>query len=721
MKTLSVNLKNCYGINGFEHSFDFSKGKNIIIYAPNGTMKTSFSKTFLRLSKNQKPEELLHGNEPICNIKTDGNDVVAEEIFVVESLNERFKSEQMTTLLVDLASMEEYNALNKEILEKKKSLVIELNKLSGVKKDDIETQILKDFRKESLFEFLKEYDFSQTIEDLSGFKYIAIFDVKVAELLSHENVSENLDEYYKKYNELIENSPLFKKGVFNLHKAENIIKSTKTENFFDAEHKIHLHGHDQLIENAEQFEEIIWAAKEKILTDDKLKAIEEKIKAGVKTVKEFESLIEAYPELLPHLTKTNYPKLKALLWSSYFHTLQGQIEELLKVYTDNIDQIKAIEEQANAQRTQWDIVVEEFANRFYLPYKIVVENKKSIVLGNPTPNIKFEFTDVVTGSTRRVEENTINTINVLSQGEKRALYLLNIIFEIKVRKLKRQKTLFILDDIVDSFDYKNKYAIIEYLKEISEEDLFNQIILTHNFDFFRTVQGRVLGNSRFHNSFMAQKEGASIALLNAGKNKTSNPFNIWKKNYKTDEIILIAMIPFIRNLAEYIENVPVFNRLTQLLHIKLDTKKITINELVSLIETVLNVPQPGILSNPNKAIYDLILEKAEGILSDGLQEEVELEKKIVLSIAIRLKAEEFMISKISDESFVNEISSDQTAQLFKRIKQDGIADQGTLKTLELVNIITPENIHLNSFMYEPLLDMSNSHLKSLYHTVKDLM
>jgi len=31
--------------------------------------------------------------------------------------------------------------------------------------------------------------------------------------------------------------------------------------------------------------------------------------------------------------------------------------------------------------------------------------------------------------------------------------------------------------------------------------------------------------------------------------------------------------------------------------------------------------------------------------------------------------------------------------------------------------MTPENIHLNSFMYEPILDLSAQHLKKLYNKV----
>ena len=36
-------------------------------------------------------------------------------------------------------------------------------------------------------------------------------------------------------------------------------------------------------------------------------------------------------------------------------------------------------------------------------------------------------------------------------------------------------------------------------------------------------------------------------------------------------------------------------------------------------------------------------------------------------------------------------------------------------------MLTPENIHLNSFMFEPILDMSLVHLYDLYQKVKVLM
>ena len=52
-------------------------------------------------------------------------------------------------------------------------------------------------------------------------------------------------------------------------------------------------------------------------------------------------------------------------------------------------------------------------------------------------------------------------------------------------------TYLIFDDVADSFDYKNKFAIIEYIKDLHHLDCFRTVILTHNFDFYRTVASRL--------------------------------------------------------------------------------------------------------------------------------------------------------------------------------------------------------------------------------------
>ena len=51
--------------------------------------------------------------------------------------------------------------------------------------------------------------------------------------------------------------------------------------------------------------------------------------------------------------------------------------------------------------------------------------------------------------------------------------------------------------------------------------------------------------------------------------------------------------------------------------------------------------------------------------------------------------------------------------------RDNIND-GVMSILDIVAMITPENIHLNSFIFEPILDMSSKKLYEVYQNVKAL-
>ena len=67
METLKISLKNCYGIGSFDYLFNFKVGEKkpkqraYAIYAPNGFMKTSFSKTLDDISQNRQPKEERYG------------------------------------------------------------------------------------------------------------------------------------------------------------------------------------------------------------------------------------------------------------------------------------------------------------------------------------------------------------------------------------------------------------------------------------------------------------------------------------------------------------------------------------------------------------------------------------------------------------------------------------------------------------------------------------
>ena len=312
-----------------------------------------------------------------------------------------------------------------------------------------------------------------------------------------------------------------------------------------------------------------------------------------------------------------------------------------------------------------------------------------------------------------VDRNAL--MQALSTREKKAFYVLNILFEIEVRKKAQQETLIIVDDIADSFDYKNKYAIIQYLMDIAEDPHFKQIILTHNFDFYRTIQSRFV---RYPDCFMASKTATGVALEQAAG--IQNVFvKDWKPSFATDPKKKIACIPFMRNLIEYTKDVadPDFLKLTSLLHWKTDSAQITIADLDAIFNRLFS--QNVTSADAAKTVMSLIEHEADECLKAA--EGINFENKIVLSMSIRLAAERFMVTRINDASFVAGIDSNQTPKLLKKFRELFSAASGTINVLQRVVLMTPENIHLNSFMYEPILDMSDEHLRRLYGDVVALV
>jgi hypothetical protein len=180
----------------------------------------------------------------------------------------------------------------------------------------------------------------------------------------------------------------------------------------------------------------------------------------------------------------------------------------------------------------------------------------------------------------------------------------------------------------------------------------------------------------------------------------------------------IASIPFIRNLIEFTkgETDPQFAKLTSLLHWKADSPTITEADLNAIYNAVFGVA--GASANGKRPMVDVIRDEAKACLAAGVG--VNFENKIVLAIAIRMYAEKFMIGRINDSAFVAGIASHQTQTLVEKFKASFGSETKTIEVLDRVALMTPENIHLNSFMYEPIVDMSDEHLKKLYKNVMAL-
>lgn len=720
MNRVAIDLTYCYGIKSLKREFDFSKTNAYVIYAPNGVMKSSLAETFRGASNGQVPEDRLFPNRKSIRSIADeaGKQIEGTRILVVLPYDEQFgPTEKTSTLLVDAALRKEYERLHVDIDEAKAALLKAIREQAGSKRD-FEREVSSAFTSSADFELaltrIRDELGKQADAPLADVRYDTIFDEKVLKALDSKELRAAIDDYIRRYNELLAGSTYFKKGTFDYYNATQIAKSLADHGFFDAKHSVNLKGSEAILEinNQKELEGVISKEKQSILKDDKLRktfdAVEKQLSKNVE-LRDFCRYLQDKETLVSKLD--NVPKLKEDILKSYLRVHYALYEALMAKYDAAAKRKKEIREEARKQQTQWQQVISIFNERFFVPFRLEAKNQIEVMLGDDQV-VELGFTYIDGKETVEVDKPKL--MRVLSTGERKALYVLNVIFEIQRRSKDKEETVVLVDDIADSFDYQNKYAIIQYLKDISEDGLFKLIIMTHNFDFFRTVQSRFVG---YPYCLMAAKSDQGIALLQATGIK--NVFaNDWKAHFFTDSRKKIASISFLRNLVEMTtgESDPIYTRLTSVLHWRPDSASVTVDDLDQSFNSLCKTK--GASANPGKFVFNLIAEEAEACLKASGPPN--LENKVVLAIAIRLAAERYMIEKIKDDKFVAAIDQNQTQMLTRRFKNQFAAEQGPIRILDRVALMTPENIHVNSFMYEPILDMSDDHLKRLYVEVMAL-
>ncbi len=717
MQKIKINFENCYGIKKLDHEFEF-QNRTFSIYAPNGVMKTSFAKTMNDISKDNEPSDIAfpHKNT-VYDILVDGQQINPKNIFVIEPYNADYKSEKIATLLANKDLQERYNAIHKDIDKAKAAFVKKLKQLSGLtgRTENLIEHTIEEIFENSFYDViinLKEQIKESPKLPFHEIGYQIIFNEKVEKFLKTEDFKQSLEAYIKQYDELIDKSPYLKKD-FKLYHAEGVQKGLASNNFFKASHSVNLFDgeKDTKYDSDEKLLEVLNEEKDKIFSDDALKskfnAIDSKL--SNKELKEFRDHLLDNQEILPYMADLD--EFSKQLWLSYFVNQKELFLDLAQKYSDGNTEIQELISEAK-EDANWEEIIRIFNSRFsHLPFDLNIKNREDVILRGAVETIEFIFKD------KEEEKNFANKndlLQILSMGERRALYILNVIFEIEARKKEDGETLFILDDIADSFDYKNKYAIIEYLDYISKNEKFFMIILTHNFDFFRTIESR--GITKYSQCLMAIKNDDRVTLKKMAGLK--NPFiRDWKDNL-SDHKKLIASIPFIRNLIEYTQGIENddYSLLTNVLHYKQGTPDIKTNDIGNAFKKCIpNIDFPQFQDTDK--IIDLIFSVADDCLQ--ADEGINLENKIVLSIAIRLQAEKFMVSEITNTEFLSNIESNQYYELICKYETEYNNKKKNIEILKKVNLITPENIHLNSFMYEPILDMGDGELRNLYEAVRD--
>lgn len=734
MNILSGEFVYCYGINRLDFKLDFTqcedatgktKAKAYAIYAPNGLMKSSFAKTFLKISKDGKgpDEEERYHRKSTCKIIVDEKPIKKEMIYVLDSkveINSDTNSDIVTNILVDPQSKGRYDNLIIDLEKKKNDLIKNLNQLSGVKKDDIEKFILEDLNGENFAECI-ELNSSLTLgKDYSHFKYADIFNKDTENIISNPDFLENSKKFTDRYHELFENEgSIFKKGVFNPSKAEASLVSLTNNGFFKADHQVMLKGDNTAISGA-AFKSRYDSCIKKIESDETLKSMRSSLeknantKALFKYMEELDNTLVAF--FLDSLSPENQREFKRNLWI-YYLLNSAHTKVYLQTYNDTKDEIRNIEIDAAKLSGQWTAAVDLFNDRFVdMPCTLDILNRPKAVLGREKAVLLFKFEDA--GSETVMLQKDLKT---LSAGEMRALYLLNMIFEAEYRKSHQIETLFIFDDIVDSFDYKNKAAILLYLDDLAKIDCFYQIILTHNFDFYRALAQSFVHRTRCLTSVLNETD-RSIKFEEA--EGINNCFTgILKNQINNSDKAFCATIPFTRNIIEYTkDNFDLdgdYLTLTSLLHWKKNSETITIQDYLDIYKKVFN--KTIARSNGSLPVMDLLFSEADNICINIARKGFNLTDKILLCMAIRIKAERFMIDKLQEKDpgyWCDEVS--QYGHLLPAVKNLDLSFN-EIRLLDQVRITVSSNIHLNSFMYEPIVDLSLESLIDLYRKVNDLV
>ena len=720
MNKLNINLENCYGIQSLECEFDFTPrgnrplAKAYAIYAPNGLMKSSFAKTFDQLSNGLLPSEERYNRTPTHIVASDGAPIQKEVIYVLKSeIDISSDNASMTNILVNPESKARYDELLVDLDRLKNKLLGSLQKSSKNKKTKIEQMILDDWQEVDFPSCISKIKAMQVEVDLAPYEYATIFDTKTIEVLQSQEFISRASEFNDRYQELFSQvGTIYQKGVFNPAKADLSFSTLSKQGFFEGGHRVHLRGDESSIDK-EELDQKIQEIHASIDTDEALKKLRTNLAKNAQT-QALTDLIETLSSiqvefLLDRLKPENQDEFRKDLWVYYIQN-NADSDVYLESYSASKDELSAIESDAAQAAPRWEKAVELFNERFIdMPFSLSVSNQAQATLGKDMARLKFTF---VNGSD--TVEWSRSELKTLSQCEKRALYLLNFIFDVESRKLSNQETLFVIDDIADSFDYKNKHAIIQYLDDLTNTDYFHQIILTHNFDFFRAINNNFVPYNR---CLMANKGDGYISIEKADGIKNYFIGKL-KDNVTTDDCILCATIPFTRNLLEYTkgEADADYLKLTSLLHWKIDTEQITIGDYLGIYNRLFNTDYD--ISN-TKPVVEVIFEKSNEICISPRQNGLNLEDKVLLSIAIRLQAELFLTNELrrlkNNENFWCEDTSQFSSLIKEYIKLED--PESIVKTVEEVSITVSSNIHLNSFMYEPILDLTIGHLIRLYNEV----
>lgn len=746
MKSIQIEIKNGYGIVDFKHKFEYKDGTTggccnfYGLYAQNGTMKSSFAKALFNYSQGTAVSDEIYQIPGSCVV----SGIEPEDILSYPSYDGRvYLSENATHLVANHEAKKVYAEASKDVIEafnKLKSKISEVTK----KKDDDSGSVIEDY----YYRFVsKEQMKSVTLPAVTTLVRANLPEIKQGKaqfcdisldvfnssnfkkFITNKKYSGLFGSLVKAYDEM-RASPTYYREGFDSSSAHTLIKALEKSKYFNAKHEVVLKdGEDKRTKNINNKEEL----ENYLKTDfDRIIELYPNLKAAlnqliadfsVGTNGEVRRIIEDKSRRDILLFMGDEDRFYKNMWFGYLSGCIEEIESLLKVHDGSKSKIEEALKKADNADTEWQDVIDIFNDRFSsLPYRIDIANKKDAIVEDLVPPIfEFKFRNLRNRNMpyRERPDNSgqLSMLGrVLSNGERKALYLLNIIFDVKKKLQDGADTLLVLDDVVESFDYRNKYAFFEYLQELASQNSQLYIIsLTHNFDFFRLVYEKLYPKNKEQFRLVVSDENNN---LSAEEMFDPRVFGNYKKDAATDKSAWVTMIPFARNIVEfqYGKNHDDYKELTRALHTLDD--EITTGQIQQHLQSIVSVTDTPFDESLN--IHEAIIRYAKEVATNAY-DGFSLKDNLVLAIGTRLCIERYIINKISEEDYRNAVSKerDLTRKLLVLYSNNcsDLNKQTLSKMFNKAAAIVDGTIHINSFMYEPLVDVGTWEMKKMFNEI----
>ena len=356
---LKIELQNCYGIGSLSHEVDYSINNIAVVYAPNGTMKTSLTKTITQLIAGKEPcDEFYHDRVSKATITIDGISIDKDNTYVFQN-EDADGTKQISTFLANGELKKAYDDIYKQLDGARKTLKKQVKEIA--KSSDCEDEIVAAFKtndQDNFFDclLLIKEQLDGELDTLDGFdfKFNDVFEKsgKVKDFV-REN-QDTIERYFEKYTELIQGSKFFSSGAkFGTSQANSLLKSVGDNRYFMAGHKFELGGEEQpkTIASKGDMEGVIKAEMTRIFTDDDIKKLFNDLEAKLdknQSLKGFKDVIQAYPELIPELV--DYDEFERKILRGYLKQCMAELNALTALYRGKRDEIKGIVNRAQEER-----------------------------------------------------------------------------------------------------------------------------------------------------------------------------------------------------------------------------------------------------------------------------------------------------------------------------------------------------------------------------------